>query len=189
MLYSLVAKSTYINTQKSNSRTSLMVWWLGLHLPVQVVWFQPLVGELRSHMPHGQKTKIQHRSNTATNSIKSLKMVHIKKIYLQKKFQMQGHSSQQRKAEHQKQCTVYFISAAAKSLQLCPTLCSPIDGSPPGSSTHGIFQARVLEWAAIDFISTNPVFYNSKVKFSLKGNSCKVTYIFSMQILQKVQES
>ena len=34
-------------------------------------------------------------------------------------------------------------AAAAKSLQLCPTLCNPTDGSPPGSSVHGIFQARV----------------------------------------------
>ena len=41
--------------------------------------------------------------------------------------------------------------AAAKSLQLCPTLCDPIEGSPPGSSIHGIFQARVLEWGAIAF--------------------------------------
>ena len=41
-------------------------------------------------------------------------------------------------------------AAAAKLLQLCPTLCDPIDGSPPGSSVHGIFQARVLEWGAID---------------------------------------
>ena len=37
-------------------------------------------------------------------------------------------------------------AAAAKSLQLCPTLCDPIDGSPPGSSVYGILQARVLEW-------------------------------------------
>ena len=42
-------------------------------------------------------------------------------------------------------------AAAAKSLQLCPTLCDPIDGSLPGSSVHGIFQARVLEWGAIAF--------------------------------------
>ena len=44
--------------------------------------------------------------------------------------------------------------AAAKSLQSCPTPrdpCDPIDGSPPGSSVHGIFQARVLEWVAIAF--------------------------------------
>ena len=42
-------------------------------------------------------------------------------------------------------------AAAAKSLQLCPTLCNPIDGSPPGSPVPGILQARVLEWGAIAF--------------------------------------
>ena len=41
--------------------------------------------------------------------------------------------------------------AAVKSLQSCLTLCDPIDGSPPGSSIHGIFQARTLEWDAIAF--------------------------------------
>ena len=40
-------------------------------------------------------------------------------------------------------------AAAAKSLQLCPTLCDPIDYSLPGSSIHGIFQARVLEWVPL----------------------------------------
>ena len=42
-------------------------------------------------------------------------------------------------------------AAAAKSLQSCPTLCDPIDGSPPGSPVPGILQARILEWAAISF--------------------------------------
>ena len=37
--------------------------------------------------------------------------------------------------------------------QLCPTLCNPVDCSPPGSSVHGILQARMLEWAAISFSS------------------------------------
>ena len=46
---------------------------------------------------------------------------------------------------------VAAAAAAAKSLQSCPTLCDPIDSSPPGSSVHGIFQARVLEWGAIAF--------------------------------------
>ena len=41
--------------------------------------------------------------------------------------------------------------AAAKSLQSCPTLCDPIDGSPPGSPIPGTLQARTLEWAAISF--------------------------------------
>ena len=42
-------------------------------------------------------------------------------------------------------------AAAAKSLQSCPTLRDPIDGSLPGFSVHGILQARVLEWGAIAF--------------------------------------
>ena len=44
-----------------------------------------------------------------------------------------------------------FYTAAAKSLQLCPTPCDPIDGSPPGSPVPGILQARTLEWVAISF--------------------------------------
>ena len=42
-------------------------------------------------------------------------------------------------------------AAAAKSLQSCPTLCDPIDGSPPGSPVHRILQARTLEWIAFPF--------------------------------------
>ena len=42
-------------------------------------------------------------------------------------------------------------AAAAKSLQSCPTLCDPIDGSPPGYPVLGILQARTLEWVAISF--------------------------------------
>ena len=42
-------------------------------------------------------------------------------------------------------------AAAAKSRQSCPTLCDPIDGSPPGSPVPGILQARTLEWVAIFF--------------------------------------
>ena len=42
-------------------------------------------------------------------------------------------------------------TATAESLQLCPTLCDPIDGSPPGSPVPGILQARILEWIAISF--------------------------------------
>ena len=40
-------------------------------------------------------------------------------------------------------------AAAAKSLQSCPTLCDPIDGSPPGSPVPGILQARTVQWVAI----------------------------------------
>ena len=58
---------------------------------------------------------------------------------------------------HMKRCSIVLImrdtqiKAAAKSLQLCPTLCNPIDGSPPGSPVPGILQARILEWVAISF--------------------------------------
>ena len=46
---------------------------------------------------------------------------------------------------------IRHAAAAAKLLQSCPTLCDPIDGSPPGSSVPGILQARTLEWVAISF--------------------------------------
>ena len=53
----------------------------------------------------------------------------------------------------QKHDKIFFHAAAAvaKSLQSCPTLCDPIDGSPPGSPVPGILQARILEWVAISF--------------------------------------
>ena len=44
-----------------------------------------------------------------------------------------------------------YAAAAAKSLQLCPTLCDPRNSSPPGSSVPGILRARILEWVAISF--------------------------------------
>ena len=53
-------------------------------------------------------------------------------------------------------------AAAAKSLQSCPTLCDPIDGSPPGSPVPGILQARILEWVAISF--SNAWKWKGKVK-------------------------
>ena len=48
-------------------------------------------------------------------------------------------------------------AATAKSIQSCPTLCDPIDGSPPGSPTPGILQARTLEWVAIFFSSNTSI--------------------------------
>ena len=48
---------------------------------------------------------------------------------------------------------VTATAAAARSLQSCPTLCDPIDGSPSGSPVPGILQARTLEWVAISFSS------------------------------------
>ena len=53
-------------------------------------------------------------------------------------------------------CSDFAAAAAAKSLQSCPTLCDPIDGSPPGSPVPGILQARTLEWGAIAVILELP---------------------------------
>ena len=56
----------------------------------------------------------------------------------------------------------FAAAVAAKSLQSCPTLCDPIDGSPPGSPVPGILQARTLEWVAIAF--SNAGKWKDKVK-------------------------
>ena len=59
-------------------------------------------------------------------------------------------------------------AAAAKSLQSCPTLCDPIDSSPPGSSVPGILQARILlEWVAISFSSSSLYYPRFLVSFAL----------------------
>ena len=61
---------------------------------------------------------------------------------------------------------MFPAAAAAKSLQSCPTLCDPIDGSPPGSPVPGILQARTLEWVAISFSKA------WKWKMKVKSLSC-----------------
>ena len=61
---------------------------------------------------------------------------------------------------------VHHTSAAAKSLQSCPTMCGPIDRSPPGSPTPGILQARTLEWVDISFSNA----WKWKVKVNLLSN-------------------
>ena len=58
------------------------------------------------------------------------------------------------------------LTTTIKSLQSCPTLCDPIDGSPPGSTVPGILQARTLEWVAISFSNA------WKWKVKVKSLSC-----------------
>ena len=62
-------------------------------------------------------------------------------------------------------------AAAAKSFQSCPTLCNPIDGSPPGSPIPGILQARILEWVAISF--------SNAWKWKVKVKSLSLVRLFS----------
>ena len=71
-------------------------------------------------------------------------------------------------------CAMIFseseTAAAAKSLQSCPTLCDPIDGSPPDSPVPGILQARTLEWVAISF--------SNAWKWKVKGKSLSHVQLF-----------
>ena len=74
--------------------------------------------------------------------------------------------------------TLKWVSAAAaaKSHQLCPTLCDPIDGSPPGSSIPGILQARTLEWVGISF--------SNAWKWKVKVKSLSHVWLFRTHGLQ-----
>ena len=85
------------------------------------------------------------------------------------------------------------MTAAAKSLQSCLTLCDPIDGSPPGSPVPGILQAGTLEWVAIAFLQFMKVKSESEVAqscptlsdpmdCSLPGSSIHV--IFQARVLE-----
>ena len=66
-------------------------------------------------------------------------------------------------------CLCVYAAAAAKLLQSCLTLCNSIDSSPPGTSVHGIFQARVLEWVSIAFSITSMWECNSVVVWTSFG--------------------
>ena len=67
-------------------------------------------------------------------------------------------------------------AAAAKSLQLCPILCDPIDGSPPGSPVPGTLQARTLEWVAIAF--------SNAWKWKVKVTNLNAQYIIALLIMR-----
>ena len=66
-------------------------------------------------------------------------------------FPTQGSNPHLLRLLHWQASSLPLAPPAAKSLQSCPTLCDPIDGSPLGSSVPGILQARILEWLAISF--------------------------------------
>ena len=79
-------------------------------------------------------------------------------------------------------------AAAAKSLQSCPTLCNPIDHSPPGSSVPGILQARTMEWVAISFPnawkSGHSVVSDSSRSYRLQPTSSSAHGIFQARVLE-----
>ena len=75
------------------------------------------------------------------------------------------------KSSHPLPLIQYAAAAAAKSLQSCPTLCNPIDGSQPGSALPGILQARTLEWVAI--------FFSNAWKWKVKVKSLSWVRLFA----------
>ena len=66
-----------------------------------------------------------------------------------------------------------LIAAAAKSLQVCPTVCNPIDGSPPGSPVSEILQARTLEWVAISLSKNLYTYIETKLHSRANKFQCK----------------
>ena len=72
-----------------------------------------------------------------------------------------------------------YVDIAAKSLQSCPTLCNPIDSSPPGSPVPGILQARTLEWVVISF--------SNAWKWKMKVKSLSCVWLFATQWIAALQ--
>ena len=80
-----------------------------------------------------------------------------------------------------------YAAAAAKSLQLCPTLCDHIDGNPPGSPIPGILQGRTLEWVAIS--SSNAWKWKVKVKSLSHVQLCGTPWPAAYQVLPPMEFS
>ena len=80
----------------------------------------------------------------------------------------------------------YPAAAATKSLQLCPTLCDPTDGSPPGSPVPGILQARTLEWVAIVFSAKVSKHSTNICSFDLPFKLFCANHIHSYKYLFKI---
>ena len=89
-------------------------------------------------------------------------------------------SGQEKGSRHiPKETQFLWVAAAAKSLQSCPTLCDPIDGSPPGSPIPGTLQARTLEWVAISF--SNAWKWKVKVKSLSRARLCVTPWTAAYQ--------
>ena len=107
---------------------------------MQGMWVQSLVGELKTHValqPKKQSIKWKQYYNKCNEDFK--KWSTLKKIFLRKK------------KSRERLCFLFvgYNGVRVKSLQLCLTLCDPVNYSPSGSSVHRILQARILEWVAM----------------------------------------
>ena len=109
--------------------TSLVVLWIRIHLPMQGTGVPSLIWKDSTCL--GATKLVGH--NYRANVLQLLKPERLEPVLYKISY-----------------CLV-AAATAAKSLQSCPTLCDPIDSSPPGSAIPGILQARTLEWVAISF--------------------------------------
>ena len=127
-------------------KTSLEVPWLRLQASKAGGSVPSLVRELGPYVLWGltpAKKQIPPPKKTHRKKIGGAETRVKRQAGAKLEYGLQSHGEEQR---------FYFAAAAAaKSRQSCPTLCDPIDGSPPGSPIPGILQARILEWVAISF--------------------------------------
>jgi len=79
------------------------------------------------------------------------------------------------------------VKSESEVAQSCPTLSDPMDCSPPGSSVHGIFQARALEWGAIAFSGDAPRTFNSQIKIWVKIQKTSVSILKETLYLLELQ--
>ena len=121
---------------------SLIIWAAAL------TWHKP--GSQRYCFFHlGHRMKMMQRK-TAADSYNHVARAR-KKSFEDQALSLWSRSADSKTLDYQGSNIAAAAAAAAESLQSCPPLCDPIDGSPPGSPVPGILQARTLEWVAISF--------------------------------------
>ena len=79
-------------------------------------------------------------------------------------------------------CSLYYLCMYARSLQLCLILCDPMDCNPPGSSVHGILQARILEWVAIPFSRGSSQLGLNPHLLHWQAESCPLSHLGSPKV-------
>ena len=132
--------------------TQIQIWSLGWEDPLEEAW-QPTPAILPGES-HGQRSLAVHRVAKSWTWLKRLSThthTHNWICWRSKTKQWNGNNIKNCSPVMTIVMITQLCAAAAKSLQSCPTLCDPTDGSPPGSPVPGILQARTLEWVAISF--------------------------------------
>ena len=120
----------------------------GFSRPSDQTWISGIAGGFFTDWATREVFSLVQGTEMHLNKIKSRKASYYKGTCLPEEMKVEGLHS---RIIWRKVTGTIYAAAAAKSLQLCLTLCNPIDGSPPGSPVPGVLQARTLEWVAISF--------------------------------------